>query len=432
MAKVAVLVPSQELCNLAQPLVGTFPSITLMTLEYIKTSQAESRARELERQGCDLIVARGVQARIIKQSVKLPVVEISVTLQELASVMLELKSELALPCPRIGLIGVANMFSDTSRFNELFGIELKLYMVRQNEELANAVSQAQADGCVGVIGGDIVCETARQKKLAYKYIPTGSESVHNALNFASRVGYAIDLEKHNSAEINALLNYTFNGIIQVDSSGVIRRVNRIGYSLLGQASSTLLGCSIYDALPNLNRTMLEDALLRGKEAYSFLLDINHKGVVVNIAPILVDSQIEGAVLTFQEGQRLIDMDSEMRRELYQRGFVARYNFDNIICDDPETPGPVRAGQADQQILSPHPADRRDRKRQEPSGPVHPQREPAAEKRLCHHRLQRLAAGNAGQHALRQLHRAEGLLGGQLRRDGPGRHPVPEPRRDAAP
>ena len=40
--------------------------------------------------------------------------------------------------------------------------------------------------------------------------------------------------------------------------------------------------------------MLEDALLRGKEAYSFLLDINHKGVVVNIAPILVDSQIEGA------------------------------------------------------------------------------------------------------------------------------------------
>ena len=258
MAKVAVLVPSQELCNLAQPLVGTFPSITLMTLEYIKTSQAESRARELERQGCDLIVARGVQARIIKQSVKLPVVEISVTLQELASVMLELKSELALPCPRIGLIGVANMFSDTSRFNELFGIELKLYMVRQNEELANAVSQAQADGCVGVIGGDIVCETARQKKLAYKYIPTGSESVHNALNFASRVGYAIDLEKHNSAEINALLNYTFNGIIQVDSSGVIRRVNRIGYSLLGQASSTLLGCSIYDARYNFDNIICDD------------------------------------------------------------------------------------------------------------------------------------------------------------------------------
>lgn len=39
MAKVAVLVPSQELCNLAQPLVGTFPSITLMTLEYIRRAR---------------------------------------------------------------------------------------------------------------------------------------------------------------------------------------------------------------------------------------------------------------------------------------------------------------------------------------------------------------------------------------------------------
>lgn len=217
----------------------------------------------------------------------------------------------------------------------------------------------------------------------------------------------------------------------MDSSGVIRRVNRIGYSLLGQASSTLLGCSIYDALPNLNRTMLEDALLRGKEAYSFLLDINHKGVVVNIAPILVDSQIEGSVLTFQEGQRLIDMDSEMRRELYQRGFVARYNFDNIICDDPETQALFELAKRISKFSAPILLTG-----ETGSGKnllaqcIH--NESLRGKTLCHHRLQRLAAGNAGQHALRQLHRAEGLLGGQLRRDGPGRHPVPEPRRDAAP
>lgn len=336
MAKVAVLVPNQELELIAQPLTEEFSSLQVMEVKYIRTAYAVQRARELEQQGCDLIVARGVQARLIKRSVRIPLVEITVTPQELASVMLDLKEELELDCPRIGLIGFPNMFSDTSQFNRLLHIDLRLYMAEQEEQLEEMVDKALQDGCNAVIGGNRVCASAGQKALPYKFIPSGEESLRNALATASRVGYAIDLEKHNSAEINALLNYTFSGIIQVDSSGVIRRVNRIGYSLLGQASSTLLGCSIYDALPNLNRTMLEDALLRGKEAYSFLLDINHKGVVVNIAPILVDSQIEGAVLTFQEGQRLIDMDSEMRRELYQRGFVARYNFDNIICDDPET------------------------------------------------------------------------------------------------
>ena len=167
--------------------------------------------------------------------------------------------------------------------------------------------------------------------------------------------------------------------------------------------------------------MLEDALLRGKEAYSFLLDINHKGVVVNIAPILVDSQIEGAVLTFQEGQRLIDMDSEMRRELYQRGFVARYNFDNIICDDPETQALFELAKRISKF----------------SAPILLTGETGSGKNLlaqCIHNesllrknafvtidcsawlpetLDNMLFGN--------LHRAEGLLGGQLRRDGPGRH-----------
>lgn len=336
MAKVAVLVPNQELCSIAQPLIGEFPTITIMAIEYIRTDQVAQRARELEHQGCDLIVARGVQARAIKRAVKLPLVEICVTQQELANAVLDLKEQLDLPCPRIGLIGFSNMFSDTSRFNRLFGIDLNLYMVQQNDELPDAVEHAFSDGCNAVIGGDIVCESAKRENLPYKFIPSGQESLRNALAVASRVAYAIDLEKRNSAEINALLNYTFSGIIQVDQEGVIRRVNRISYNLLERPTSALLGRPISEVLPNLNQSVLDDALVRGQEAYAFLLDISHKAVVVNIAPILVDNQIEGAVLTFQEGQRLIEMDSEMRRELYQRGFVAKYSFENMICEDPET------------------------------------------------------------------------------------------------
>ena len=77
MAKVAVLVPNQEMSTIAKSLTGEFPSISLMAIESIQTDQAVRRAGELEQQGCDLIVARGVQARAIKRSVKLPLVEIS-------------------------------------------------------------------------------------------------------------------------------------------------------------------------------------------------------------------------------------------------------------------------------------------------------------------------------------------------------------------
>ena len=335
MAKVAVLVPNQELLSIAQPLIGEFPSMSLI-IEYSHTSQIVARAKELQRQGYDLLVARGVQATLAKRSVQMPLVEIHVTQQEMATVVMELKQELHVERPKIALIGMANMFSDTSQFNDLFQVDLTLYMVEQNNELAGAVEQCIADGCTGVIGGDIVCEVAARENLPYKFIPSGQESLRNALEVASQMAYAIDLEKRNSAEINTLLNYTFSGIIQVDQEGIIRRVNRISYNLLERASTDLLGQEISTVLPNLNRSVLEDALRHGKESYAFLLDISHKAVVVNVAPILVEGKIEGAVLTFQEGQRLIEMDSEMRRELYQRGFVARYSFENLISEDPET------------------------------------------------------------------------------------------------
>ena len=97
MAKVAVLVPNQELELIAQPLTEEFSSLQVMEVKYIRTAYAVQRARELEQQGCDLIVARGVQARLIKRSVRIPLVEITVTPQELASVMPVSYTHLTLP-----------------------------------------------------------------------------------------------------------------------------------------------------------------------------------------------------------------------------------------------------------------------------------------------------------------------------------------------
>lgn len=51
MAKVAVLVPNQELELIAQPLTEEFSSLQVMEVKYIRTAYAVQRARELEQQG---------------------------------------------------------------------------------------------------------------------------------------------------------------------------------------------------------------------------------------------------------------------------------------------------------------------------------------------------------------------------------------------
>ena len=330
MAKVAILVPFAEMCELAQPLLETCGAhLEVICLEHTETSRAAQRARELEGRGCELIIARGAQANQIKSAVRLPVVEMCVTAQELGLVMLELKEQLGCERPVIGLVGFANMLCDTTCFNRLFGIELHSYMVEKSADLQTVVELALREGCQAVVGGEIACAHAQKLGRATRLIPAGAESMANSLHAAEGVCYAIDQEKRNSAEMDTMLNYTFSGIMQVDRQGSIQRVNRAGYDLLECEPGNLLGQPVTRVLPALSHAVLEETLLFGKESYALVMDIRRKAVVLNIAPIRVDGYVAGALLTFQEGRRIIEMDSELRRELFRRGYIAKHTFANL-------------------------------------------------------------------------------------------------------
>lgn len=185
------------MCELARPLLGSLSKdMTVTCLEYIRTEAVAGRARELELQGCELIIARGAQASIIKREVKLPLVEMRVTTQELGLVVLQLRAQLEpLERPRIGLIGFANMLCDTTHFDTLFGIDLRTSLVGQSDELPAAVERAAEEGCDAVIGGDIACGEAARRGLPSRFIPAGEERMRDALKTAASVCCAIETEK---------------------------------------------------------------------------------------------------------------------------------------------------------------------------------------------------------------------------------------------
>ncbi len=335
MAKMAVLVPYPEMCDMARPMASQAKHVTPLCIEYTETPAIQGRARELEQQGCELIVARGLQATLARQAVKIPVVEIRVTGQEIGVLVQDLKRELDIGRPRIGLVGFSNALSDTSSFNGLFGIEMPRYMAESGEELIRFVDMARDAGCHAVIGGDVVCQRAREIGLPFRFIPSGYESLQDAFRMASQVGYAIELEKNNRAEMDAMLNFTFNGIVQVSAGGTVLRANRAAFNILNITPLEMLGKPITDVLPELPRSLFDQALQEGRESYAVHVPIRKMAVVVNVAPIVVDNAINGAILTFQEGERIAEMSGEFRRDLYQRGYFARASFGQMPGESAE-------------------------------------------------------------------------------------------------
>ena len=228
-------------------------------------------------------------------------------------------------------------------------------MVEHSNQLVPYVEQAARDGCVGHRGGATwSVRPPRRLGLPCKFTSSGEESIREGPWTRPTVyATAIDQEKRNSAEMDAMLNYTFSGIMQVDRDGSVRRINRAGYDLLGKAPGELLGWPITQLLPNLSEKVLQDTLYQGKEAYAFLLDINHKAVIVNIAPggggrrdRGRGAHLPGGPPHHRNGQRAC------AGELYQRGFIAKYNFDNLVCESAESRQMIAPGPADRQVCRP--------------------------------------------------------------------------------
>lgn len=339
MAKTAVLLPRQEMQAMSRDLIDGYKHLVPMCIESIQTSDVCVRARELEAQGCELIVARGLQAALIKQSVRLPVVGVMITAQELGILTRRLVRDTGLIHPKIGLVGFENMMCDTSMFDRLFDVELVRYLIPEHATADTAAllleytDRAVREGCQAIISGDLGCARAAEHGLPHSFLASGPESLRNAFATAERVAYAIDLEKRNSAEMNTMLDFTFSGILQVDARGVIRRSNRVAYHLLHLQPAQLLNRPVEEVLPHLGKDVLRHVLADGEERYALLVPIGHRAVIVNAAPVRIEKEIRGAILTFQEGERITEINSELRRELYQRGFLARHSFDALPVED---------------------------------------------------------------------------------------------------
>lgn len=333
MAKMAVLVPHQDMVDMVEQMFDDYPRIQRLCVEHIKSEQVVRRAKELEAEGCDVIMARGLQAKLIKHNVRLPLVEIRVTAQELGSLVLELKEELQADCPKIGIFGFDNMLCDTSQFDRLFHIQHRTYTVKTDKDsevlLRQAVADAVKDGIQGVIGGDVVCRQAEALGLRWRFIHSGWESIQAAFQTAGHVCYAIDLEKVNHAEMNTMLDNIQSGILRLDSEGVVTMANAHAFNLLNLAPKELIGANLTQVFPSLNEDILSSALLRGEEAYTILVPPSRRETVVNIMPVFLDDKINGAILTLQEGHKVLEMNSELRYELYLHGYMARWRFEDF-------------------------------------------------------------------------------------------------------
>lgn len=328
MGKIALLVPREEMLYQAHNILQE-RKFEIQEMRVIKTSDAVMEARRSIADGASIIIARGLQAALIKQYTDIPVVEIMMTAQEMALLVMKAKQIVKKTKPVIAVVGLDNMFCNMSYFDELYEIELRTYFAKRGSELSEAVHQAVSDQVDLIIGGDMAVAAASEAGISSLFLSMTEDSVRQAFSIAERLEYAMNAEKRTAAQMATLTDYSFNGVIQLDAKGRIMAVNPMMEDLVGKQQEEIKGEDILMVIPQIGDEALKQVLHTGKE-YSLFLEWNQIPFFAVLAPVSYEGQIEGAIITCHKMMKKRAASSEKNGKDKNRVLPPLVRFEDLL------------------------------------------------------------------------------------------------------
>ena len=291
------------------------------------------KTKELIEQGVDIIIARGETARLIRDTYpEVIVVSIPISGIDLAMALDESRQYGS----TVAVISFPAMIVRIEHLSSPLSIKILKYELPSfpsQETLDNVIDEAIAKGAEVILGSYTPRETAMRRGVPYVSIPTHDEAYVEALFQARSLLKSIEQERGRSGFIEGVIGYSHEGIISVDETGKINLVNLVAQRILKHRAGGLKGKHIKDVWPELD---LETIVRAGREERDRIYRIKGSQVLCNKAPLRARNRIIGAVATFQEIDRIQNMESRIRKEIYAKGHVARYTFDMIQAVDKKT------------------------------------------------------------------------------------------------
>lgn len=329
MARFALLLPREEMVEPAGRIARELEMDVVLN-QSVPTERILDLMEDCRRLCADILVARGRQASILKEHTDFPVVEIQLTGLEIARLLHRARSLVShLERPKIGVVTIPNMVGNIQGFEEIFDIELHTYFISGLSEMERGAEQAVADGMDVILGGDFVNAYCRRLGKRTLFFDGTEDSLRTSLLHARNVGQVADAERRNTAHLQVLLDYSFNGILELDARGIIVQSNDVACKILEQEREHLVGLPLSTLMP---RRTPSSGRRAGPAAGALLLRAQRgRGARGgNAAPVADWDAGEGMVFSFYEMQKMERQGERALRERYRlQRYLAHGRFEDV-------------------------------------------------------------------------------------------------------
>jgi len=276
----------------------------------------------------DVFLSRGGIAEHIKDSVNIPVVSIPVTSFDIIRSMFlakKITNEVALFTYKKNIIGIKDI-------ENILQIKICEYTFISENDIEKYMNEIKINGIKAIVGGMPSVKFARKCGIKGILIECGEEAIQQSLEKALNIVEVRNAELERSVRLRFILDSITQGIIVTDEQDKIIVYNPAAEKIFSIPSEEALGKNALDIIPN---TRLHNVFETGKAEVGALQDINGGTIATNRTPIEADGKRIGVVSTFEDVTKIQQLEQKIREKKYKKGFVAKYNFDDILTNNNE-------------------------------------------------------------------------------------------------
>lgn len=305
-------------------MVKTFCNSTIEEMELHQSTMEEAVpvARELLEAHVEVVLGGGATGKLLRNSLDQPVVTIARTPLDVLRTLIQAKGfshDIALTSFDLPMEGV-------NLFENLLNIRVRQLVFRTTEELVEGIEQLAADGVGCVVGSGICREICQTLSLKAFIIYPSKNVVIRALEEARAIAAAQRRERKDAQQLSAILHTITEGVIGINASGAVTICNATAAEMLNVEANKIIGAPF----PEIARGMgMIKVLDTATPEIDQIRRIAGQDMVINTFPVTIEGNIQAVVSSFKLASRIQSIDRKLKEQLYAKGFVARYTFEDL-------------------------------------------------------------------------------------------------------
>lgn len=324
--KISLIAPNSFIAELAEKVCKGYEDIVRI---YEGNLEEGLRiAKRVLSEGCRVIISRGGTAQIIEKELEVTVVPIPITFSDLASALAKIKEKDV----DVGVIGYKNLIQEIEEVDNLMGYRIYFSEIQSHGEIEERILELyKRFGVKTFLGGNKVVRAAEALGLKGILLGSGKGAIKKAILEGMRIAriiYELDKER---MQLKTIAEYSNEGIILMDEQDKVKYISPAAVRLLGISYDEIIGESIFKYVKH--TINIYDSIKKKMETRAEYDQINNTKVIFNYVPLFMDHKMIGSLLSFQDVSKIEELEKKIRKEIYSKGYVAKYSFSDMLTNN---------------------------------------------------------------------------------------------------